>query len=100
MAASLGVFWNNALQLPDYADCPELIRPNGMILGYPVLDLASSSNHLDIGTTPDMKISDIKYEMIHPNMPLEQKGKVIDVVQDGYMLNGKVIRFAKVVVGA
>lgn len=30
----------------------------------------------------------------------EQKGKVIDVVQDGYMLNGKVIRFAKVVVGA
>ncbi len=30
----------------------------------------------------------------------EQKGKVIDVVQEGYMLNGKVIRFAKVVVGA
>ncbi len=30
----------------------------------------------------------------------EQKGRVIDVVQEGYMLNGKVIRFAKVVVGA
>ena len=29
----------------------------------------------------------------------EQKGKVIDVVQKGYMLNDKVIRFAKVVVG-
>lgn len=29
----------------------------------------------------------------------EQKGKVFDVVQTGYMLNGKVIRFAKVVVG-
>ena len=28
------------------------------------------------------------------------KGKVIDVVQTGYTLNGKVIRFAKVVVGA
>ena len=27
------------------------------------------------------------------------KGKVIDVVQTGYMLNGKVIRYAKVVVG-
>ena len=27
------------------------------------------------------------------------KGKVIDVVQKGYMLNGKVMRFAKVVVG-
>lgn len=30
----------------------------------------------------------------------EQKGKVIDVVQTGYTLNGKVIRYAKVVVGA
>ena len=29
----------------------------------------------------------------------EQKGKVFDVVQTGYKLNGKVIRFAKVVVG-
>ena len=29
----------------------------------------------------------------------EQKGKVFDVVQTGYILNGKVIRFAKVVVG-
>ena len=30
----------------------------------------------------------------------ELKGKVIDVVQTGYMLNGKVLRYAKVVVGA
>jgi molecular chaperone GrpE len=29
----------------------------------------------------------------------ENKGKVIDVAQKGYTLNGKVIRFAKVVVG-
>ena len=29
----------------------------------------------------------------------DKKGKVFDVVQTGYMLNGKVIRFAKVVVG-
>lgn len=29
-----------------------------------------------------------------------QRGKVIDVVQTGYMLDGKVIRYAKVVVGA
>lgn len=28
-----------------------------------------------------------------------QKGSIIDVVQTGYMLNGKVIRYAKVVVG-
>lgn len=29
----------------------------------------------------------------------DQKGKVVDVVQKGYKLNGKVIRFARVVVG-
>ena len=29
----------------------------------------------------------------------EKKGKVFDIVQTGYTLNGKVIRFAKVVVG-
>jgi len=36
------------------------------------------------------------------NIPVEddsQKGKVIDVIQKGYRLNGKVIRFARVVVG-
>ena len=30
----------------------------------------------------------------------EQKGKVVDEVERGYLLNGKVIRFAKVVVGS
>ena len=30
----------------------------------------------------------------------DMKGKVIDVVQTGYMLNGKSLRYAKVVVGA
>lgn len=29
----------------------------------------------------------------------EQKGKVVDEIEKGYLLNGKVIRFAKVVVG-
>ena len=34
-----------------------------------------------------------------PVQEKEKKGKVFDVVQTGYTLNGKVIRFAKVVVG-
>jgi molecular chaperone GrpE len=29
----------------------------------------------------------------------ELKGKIVDVVQKGYMLNDKVIRYAKVVIG-
>ncbi|MCL2728208.1 MAG: nucleotide exchange factor GrpE [Bacteroidales bacterium] len=34
-----------------------------------------------------------------PTEEAEQKGKIIDVLQQGYTLNGKVIRYAKVVVG-
>lgn len=30
----------------------------------------------------------------------EKKGKIVDEIQKGYLLNGKVIRFSKVVVGA
>jgi molecular chaperone GrpE len=30
----------------------------------------------------------------------EQKGKIVDEIQKGYLLNGKVIRYAKVVVGS
>jgi len=30
----------------------------------------------------------------------ELRGKVVDVIQNGYLLNGKVIRYAKVVVGS
>ena len=36
---------------------------------------------------------------LFPVQEEEKKGKVFDVVQTGYTLNGKVIRFAKVVVG-
>ena len=35
-----------------------------------------------------------------PSTKPEEKGVVIDVVQTGYKLNGKVLRYAKVVVGA
>jgi len=31
---------------------------------------------------------------------VDMVGKIVDVVEKGYMLNGKIIRFAKVVVGA
>ena len=35
-----------------------------------------------------------------PAPSTDLQGKVVDVIQTGYTLNGKVIRFAKVVVGA
>lgn len=72
VAASLGVFWNRADVLPDYQDNPSLIQPNGMILGYPVLDLKSSTTHLDIGIQPGADIQTIDFGQKHPNMPLEK----------------------------
>jgi len=35
-----------------------------------------------------------------PAATAAQKGKIVDEVEKGYMLNGKVIRYAKVVVGS
>ena len=45
---------------------------------------------------------DTDYHEAITNIPApsdDMKGKVIDVIQKGYLLNGKIIRFAKVVVG-
>lgn len=44
--------------------------------------------------------SDIMEALTQISAGDEMKGKVVDVVEKGYELNGKVIRFAKVVVGA
>ena len=44
---------------------------------------------------------DIDHHEAITNIPAEedQKGKVVDVVEKGYFLNDKVLRYAKVVVG-
>jgi len=45
---------------------------------------------------------DTDYHEAITNIPAptdDLKGKVVDVIQKGYLLNGKIIRFAKVVVG-
>jgi len=49
------------------------------------------------------KAFDTDFHEALTNVPVpeeDKKGKVIDVIQKGYVLNGKVIRFAKVVVGS
>ncbi len=46
---------------------------------------------------------DTDYHEAVTNIPAptpEMAGKVVDVIQKGYLLNGKIIRFAKVVVGS
>lgn len=85
-AASLGVFWNNAELLPRYKDNLELVKPNGMILCYPVLDLKSSTTHLDIGIQPGTDIHAVNFDQKHPKMPLE-KMIVMDEKEGRYFIN-------------
>ncbi len=50
-----------------------------------------------IGETFDVDLHEAITNVPAPNEKM--KGKVIDEVEKGYMLNGKIIRFAKVIVG-
>ncbi|MGN0325838.1 MAG: alpha/beta hydrolase [Lachnospiraceae bacterium] len=72
VAAGLSVFWNRGDVLKKYQNDSKHIRPNGTILGYPVIDLHSSSSHLDIGIEKGTPIDKISFGQIHPNMPLEK----------------------------
>lgn len=51
-----------------------------------------------VGTTFDPDLHEAITQIPAPDESM--KGKVIDEVEKGYLLNGKVIRFAKVVIGA
>lgn len=51
-----------------------------------------------VGTTFDPELHEAITQVPAPDE--SQKGKVIDEVEKGYLLNDKVIRFAKVVIGA
>jgi molecular chaperone GrpE len=51
-----------------------------------------------VGATFDAEVHEAITQIPAPDP--SQKGKVIDEVEKGYYLNDKVIRFAKVVIGA
>lgn len=89
VAASLGVFWDNEQLLPEYASNQELIKPNGMILGYPVLDLKSTTKHLDLGIQPGTKMDDIAFAQRHPNMP-QEKYFIMDEKEGRYFIDFEV----------
>ena len=72
VACSLGVFWNDPERLPEYSKAPELIRPNGMILAYPVIDLTKSASHMDIGIAPGADLREVEFGQKHPKMPLDR----------------------------
>lgn len=86
VACQLGVFWNNPELLPEYKENPERVKPNGMILAYPVIDLHASATHLDIGIRPGTDINDVYYDQKHPKMPLSEM-IVMDEKEGRYFIN-------------
>ncbi|MCR4839484.1 MAG: alpha/beta hydrolase [Eubacterium sp.] len=72
VAGQLGVFWNNGRLLPHYAEDLTRIKPNGMILCYPVLDLRATDTHMEIGAKPGDRPEDIPFGQKHPKMPLDK----------------------------
>ncbi len=86
VAGSLGVFYNNHDVIKGYEECDDMIRPAGLILCYPVLDLKSSSSHLDFGIKPGQNLSEILWDQKNPDMP-EEKLFTWDEKEGRYFVN-------------
>ncbi|MDO5519282.1 MAG: alpha/beta hydrolase [bacterium] len=71
LAACLGVFWNKKEILTEYDGKRESIKPNGLIICYPVIDLFSSTNRLDIGVEGYPEYDQIDYDL-HKNVKPEE----------------------------
>lgn len=63
-----------------------------------VLEVKGAQKFVSKGETFDPEIHEAVTQIPAPEDGL--KGKVVDVIEEGYKLNDKVIRFAKVVIGA
>lgn len=95
LAASLAVFWNDENILPEYKRKGH-IKPKGVILGYPVIDLKSTSTFLDIGIKDNQSLETINFDMLHPSLKPEQvfvrkEGKLyvnFEIAMNAYMFGG------------
>ncbi|MDG1517637.1 MAG: nucleotide exchange factor GrpE [Flavobacteriales bacterium] len=74
----------------------------GLELIFDKFSKSLSSNGLEVMDVKEQDFNADEHEAI-TNVPApneELKGKILDVVEKGYILKGKIIRFPKVVVGA
>ncbi len=74
----------------------------GLELIFDKFSKSLSSNGLEVMDVKEQDFNADEHEAI-TNLPApneELKGKILDVVEKGYILKGKIIRFPKVVVGA
>jgi molecular chaperone GrpE len=92
--------FDRAMQNMDSSDDTEAIQ-TGINLIYSkfksILENKGLKHFKSIETEFDPEVHEAITKIPAPNKKL--KGKVVDEIEKGYMLNDKVIRFAKVVVG-
>ncbi len=95
LAASLGVCWNNKEYFPEYEGREELIRPAGMILAYPVIDLKCTTTGLDVGFGDvDIGSCDFAYDegaVKKSDVLYKKDGRVLinfEVHMNAYMFGG------------
>lgn len=97
LAASLSVFHNDETVLPEYQNLGYSIKPKGVILGYPVLDLKSTATALDIGIKGHPSYEQIEFDMLHPKVNPEDvfvrcEDKTVinfEVAMNAYMFGGE-----------
>lgn len=86
--------------LADKSDDPAAIREGMQLIYNKFMKTLEAQGVKKIDTeNADFDVDFHESIALVPGMGEDKKGKVIDCVQAGYMLNDKVIRFAKVAVG-
>lgn len=86
--------------LADKSDDPKAIREGMQLIFQKLVKTLEGLGVKKIETDgADFNVDYHESVALVPGMGEDKKGKVIDCVQAGYMLNDKVIRFAKVAVG-
>lgn len=91
---------DRALDAMTKSDDIEAIRQGIMLIHQKLLDTLHAKGVEEISAIGQELDTDLHEAVAKfPVTEEEKKGKVIDVVQKGYKLKDKVVRFAKVVVG-
>jgi len=94
--------FERAMKAMDTGEDKENANNNGINLIYNKLKNILSQQGLEVMKVVGEEFNTDFHEALTeiPSPKPELKGKVVDVIQNGYLLNGKVIRYAKVVVGS
>ena len=94
--------FERAMKAMDTGEDKENANNNGINLIYNKLKNILSQQGLEVMKVVGEEFNTDFHEALTeiPSPKPELKGKVVDVIQNGYLLNGKVIRYAQVVVGS